>query len=286
MAKKKTIPKSWQDFIKEVRHAIETEEDLGDFVERMQDGGFDVIYNAPNATKEKDVFLDVIRFFNKTCGTSYKENYPSAISNLIISRYKDGETADTMKRVIYMVALRFKGGFMEVNLRPDIIFQTLKFQAYAGQLPAIRKPQPALSSEAVNSKANPSNILLQSPATKPLTKEEKVNRDTEGMRECMEDVFMLDQKATNILLHILTINIVWDFLARIKIPIDHSIIARASDFAKLKVEEYKIKISELDEESSKETCRRYYILKSLFKGHTLGEVKALAQAKHFLIYHQ
>lgn len=280
MSKQNEIPAQWQDFMKEARIAIESGEPLADFYERMTDDGFTIHYYRRDLNHERAVFLEVIRFFNKRCGTNYKEKMPSAISNLIINRYREGHSVDTMKGVINMKACAWLGAPMEANLVPHIIFDRTKFESYAGKLRPVSRPAPT-PSPGQGLKAP----LPKEPPVPPRKKslQELIDGDVNGMRFMLEELYKWDSKTQHILLALIPLNIVWDYLRRIKkIHVDQSLFEKARQFSEQKAQEYKQKDAALDMTETLETCRRYYIIKSLFKGQHLNDVKAWVMPEQFI----
>lgn len=277
----KEIPKAWEQFFKEARIAIESGETISDFFERMQDDGFNVTYHKRDLNNERAIIIEIIQFFNSTCGTTYKQNHPSAISNQIMTRYREGYSCEIMKRVITMLAKRWKGTEMQINLRPDIIFGSLKFSAYAGLLPPINRPAPPAIAPA-----RPQQPQSAKPQAK-LTIQELAQRDAQGMQYFLEEIYVFNQSEKNVLLAIFPINIVWRFFERIKKEeiSNPDLINKANQFASQKIEGYKAKMPDLEEKENKETCRRYYIIKSLLKGHNLDTVKSWARPDHFVNNH-
>ncbi len=282
MAKDRSIPKQWEEFMKEAEHAIKTGEDLADFVERMKDHGFQVSYNKRNLSQEENDCQEVIRYFNKMCDTTYEALANSVIGKLIITRYREGHSAEIMKRVIDMMAARFKGGALQTNLRPDIIFNRLRFSAYVGQLPAMRRP--AVSTPAPARTADQEKAKVNTSPAPPKKSEQEIAEDeTHLMHSWIEEISCIDQSKQNILIWTIPINIVWKFLERTKKQeINNAgVLVKAKQFAAQKINEYKQQSELPNIDDRIETCRRYYIIKSLFKGHSLGELKAWAQPHHF-----
>lgn len=283
----KEIPDAWEQFMKEAKIAIETDEPLADFIERMQDGGFQVTHKKANLANERTLFVNVIRHFNKTCGTNYKELYPSALGNLIVARYREGYDEETMKRVINLLASWWKGQYMEKNLRPDIIFGPLKFAGYAGILFPIRQPA-STPSPAPARPLSTSSTKASAPSPPKMTPLQSAQRDRDALSGLLETLFMWDQKKLQILLAEIPINIVWRFLQqtdRLK-QIDPAIQAKAKEFAISKAAELKSQKPETDEEYAKKIFGRYYTIKSLFKGNRLGVVKTWPHTDHFIKNYQ
>lgn len=277
MLQNSDIPKPFQDFMKEAEHAIKTGEPLADFYERMQDYGFVLTYRKRNFSEERAVFLEVIRYFNKRCATNYKEKCPSAIADMIINRYREGNNVETMKRVIHMKACAWQGTPMEVNLAPHVIFDRVKFESYAGQLRPISRPAPPPSG------LKPSvDQTIKPPIRKP-TLQELVDNDVKGMRDLLEELYLYDSNKQNIFIALFPINLVWSFLHRLqKIQVDEALYENARKFAQQKIEEYKTKDPDTDTTERHETCRRYYIIKSLFKGQSLNDVKGWVLPEQFI----
>ncbi len=107
----------------------ESEEKL---IQRLDKEGFIVEYNSPS--ENRTFYTNIIHYLNEKAGTSYQMKFPSNASSLVLARRDEGYSMEIMKGVIDMLVRRWKGGTMEVYLRPLTIFDQKKFDNYAGQL--------------------------------------------------------------------------------------------------------------------------------------------------------
>ena len=89
--------------------------------------------------KDKELVKEIIRFFNKTCGTNYKED-SKTIQEPIGARLKDGYTLENCKSVIVKKYNEWKNDKEKAQyITPNTLFRPTKFPKYLNQIEAKAK---------------------------------------------------------------------------------------------------------------------------------------------------
>lgn len=270
----------WEDFLKEATYFFQEKELLDDFIERMKDAGFSVSYEKVNARKDKEFFLDIIKFFNQVTGSNYLIKYPSPISDTILNRKKEGFSSDIMKQVVLMLKRRWRNTEMEINLRPDIVFDRTKFHNYVGQLPSIPVKAPIITKSA------PPPILFPEEL-----KRETAAKNVDAMQTFLALMCGFDSQKQDIALHGLMIDEVYQFLKKTG-KYDElqkkELQEKALNFADEQLKAHNKGKKEPVNPETKEgrfrirVAARYYFVKSLLIGKTLEEVKSWVKIEYYL----
>ncbi len=75
---------------------------------------------------------DVLNYLNEKAGRNFR---PTRVNlNFIEARLKEGYTVEDCKQVVVMKCREWKGGEMDMFLRPATLFNCEKFNGYAGFL--------------------------------------------------------------------------------------------------------------------------------------------------------
>jgi hypothetical protein len=263
----KTKAEIWSDFVKEAAMAMETKEPINDFIERMEDAGFELDFRAINLRQELEKTREIGLYFNAVCGTTYEvKKFPNPTSRRIANQLRNGYSVDRLKDVILMLANRFKDTKLESNLRLDIVFDPLKFYNYEAQC----RIRPVRANKAKEAPAGAE--VPQQPAIKKMAESTPEIR-MQGMLELIEELGMFNYKEKKMGLLVTIIGWVYRhfnqyhselFTAELK--------QKAYDFAKEHCKEPEII----------EYYRWYYQLKKIFTVYGSVKIRELIKVEHFV----